>query len=57
MQSYNPGIERDRVSAEFLQGLEDQNAKRKRDRLETAVIIGASVLAWNAYRNHSGKRT
>jgi hypothetical protein len=55
-QAYDPGIERARVTAEFLKGLEDENAKRRRDALESTALIGAAILAWKVYRHHSGKR-
>jgi len=34
---------------------EDLKQNRRRD-LETAAVFGAGLLAWNVYRNHSGKR-
>ena len=55
MQSYNPGIERDRVTAEFLKGLEDENRDRRRNTLEAVGVVGAAILAWNVYKH--GKRS
>ena len=54
MQSYNPGIERDRVTAEFLKGLEDENRDRRRNTLEAVGVVCAAILAWNVYKH--GKR-